>query len=110
MKYYNPPHEVRNQEKLQSMINTLGNDGDLPPIVVLGEDAITGSHRLAAWAACDMEAETIEIEDEDYVAAMNYLGLDPVYDSPMDMNQLCAALYQVIDDEDVQTALADQID
>jgi len=109
MRYYNPPHQVRDQEMLDAMIQTLESGGDLPPVVVLGDDALTGSHRLAAWEACQMEAEVVEIEDEDYVAAMEHLGLDPIYDDPTDMNELCAALYQVVEDEDVRTALADQI-
>lgn len=105
---YEAPHEVRDRAKLAAMIEVLKTGGSLPPVVVCGETAYTGSHRLAAWAACDMDAEAVEIEDDDYVAAMKLLGLDPMYDDCRNLNELCEALYQVVTDEAVKAALEDQ--
>jgi hypothetical protein len=105
---YQAPHQVRDKAKLAEMIKTLKNGGTLPPVVVCGEIAYTGSHRLAAWAACGIDADAVEIEDADYVAAMELLDLDPMYDDPRDYNELCDALYRVVTDDAVKTALADQ--
>lgn len=105
---YEAPHGVRDKAKLADMIETLENGGSLPPVVVCGETAYTGSHRLAAWAACDIDAEAVGIDDADYVAAMEMLGLDPMYDECRDFNEFCEALYQVVTDEAVKAALEDQ--
>ena len=108
MKFFNPPHEVRDNEKFANMVKAIEQGQDLPPIVVLGDEALTGSHRLAAWKYCEEEPETIEIEDEDYCKAMEYLGLDPMFDSPTDHNNLCQALYETTQDADIKDALVDQ--
>ena len=62
------------------MIATLRSGGELPPVIVCGETAYSGSHRLAAWAALDMDAEVIELDDDDVAAAMRHMGLEPGYD------------------------------
>lgn len=77
---YNPPHEVRDQEKLNSMIKLLEAGKTLPPILVNGYDAYCGSHRLAAWDAMDMDALVIELDDDEYLEVCKNMGLDPVYD------------------------------
>jgi hypothetical protein len=78
--YYQPPHEVRDQDKLDAMIEILKNGGELPPVLVCGDRAYSGSHRLAAWANMGMEADAVEMSDEEYCEVMTELDLDPMYD------------------------------
>jgi len=122
MQYINPPHEVRNEKKLQSMIDTLESGKSLPPIVVCGNQAYTGSHRLAAWEACNVEPEVVEISENDLMIAIakvngiddfnpddkddieffnNYIGWDVVF------NDLCEILYKS-DDQGIRNAVKDQ--
>lgn len=108
MTYYNPPHAVMDETKLQSMIATLNSGGTLPPVIVLGEYAFTGSHRLAAWDRCDMQPEVVEVSETDYIAAMEYAGLDPMCDEIYDHNEFCDALFAVTDDTAVKAAIYDQ--
>ena len=92
---YEPPHEVRDTAKLAAMIATLEAGGELPAILVTGETALCGSHRLAAWEACELPAQVVELDDDDYCAAMEHLGLDPVYDdTPADLDDFFAALIE----------------
>lgn len=108
---YQAPHEVRNEEKLQSMIATLQNGGQLPPVVVIGDYALTGSHRIAAWDACEMQAEIVELSDDDYVAACEELyGEVMTIDEIGDFSQFCEAIYNITADKEVKAALSDQID
>lgn len=126
MTYYNPPHEVRDEDKLQAMIDTLENGGSLPPVIVYGYDAYTGSHRIAAWLECDMDADTIELDDEEFMTAralaMGYDDLD--FSDPddvefyhkyvcntdiTDFNEFCEALLKTSDNQDVINAVEDQI-
>ena len=45
----NPPHEVTNQVKLNDLVEDMASRGWVgPPVVVHGEWALTGSHRIAA--------------------------------------------------------------
>jgi uncharacterized ParB-like nuclease family protein len=83
--YYQPPHEVRDQEKLEAMIEILKNGGELPPVLVCGDRAYSGSHRLAAWESMGMEAVVVEMSDEEYCEVMTELGLDPMYDDATDL-------------------------
>ncbi len=105
---YNPPHEVREPGKLASMVETLMSGGELPPIIVCGEQALSGSHRLAAWSACDMEPDVIEIDESDLACAMAQCGLDPMYDEIDDYSELCRWLHDAATDDDVLAALEDQ--
>lgn len=84
---YQAPHEVREQEKLNSMITTLKNGGELPPVLVCGDRAYSGSHRLAAWAAVEIEPDVVEIDDDEYCKIVEALGMDPMYDSIYDFEQ-----------------------
>jgi hypothetical protein len=106
---FNPPHEIRDEKKLQAMIDTLNNGGSLPPIVVIGESALTGSHRLAAWLECDMDPDYIEITNDEYYKTMESLDLDPIYDNIDDYNQFCAALMEIVEDDAIKETLKDQI-
>jgi uncharacterized ParB-like nuclease family protein len=108
MTSYNQPHEVRDQNKLDSMIETLNNGGTLPAVIVCGNQAFTGSHRIAAWEACGIEATVIEISDEDYIATLTKMGLDWETDEVNDYNDFCSALYEVTDNEEIKNAIEDQ--
>lgn len=108
MIHYNPPHETRDQSKLGSMIAAIESGKSLPPIVVMGYDAFTGSHRIAAWEACNVAADVVEITDDDYIAAMTEMGLDWECDSVYDYNEFCGALYKVTADSDIKAAIKDQ--
>lgn len=108
MKTFNPPHEVTDFSKFESMTQTLKDGGNLPAVVVAGENALTGSHRLAAWIACDLDAEYISITDAEFNSAASHIGIDPMYDVVEDYSALCEALYHIVNDDDVKIALKDQ--
>lgn len=74
------PHEVEDNEKLESMIETLKSGGELPAIYSYGIDALSGVHRLAAWEACEMEANIIEIDDEWMARALEIGGYEFHYE------------------------------
>lgn len=59
--YYQPPHEVRDQSKLSAMVEILKNGGEPPPVLVCGDRAYSGSHRLAAWEITGMEADVFGV-------------------------------------------------
>lgn len=85
--YYQPPHEVRDQVKLNAMVEILKNSGELPPVLVCGDRAYSGSHRLAAWEMMGMEADVVEMSDEEYCEVMTALDLDPMYDEATDLEE-----------------------
>lgn len=99
MTNFNPPHEVKDKAKLQSMIDTLENGGQLPPVVVYGNDAYTGSHRIAAWDACEMDTQAIELTDQEFILARAMMnGVDDLdLNDPDDMDfyhkHLCQEIY-----------------
>jgi len=121
MNFFIAPHEVRDQEKLSSMIDTIVSGSHLPPVVVLGDTAFTGSHRIAAYLAVEKmidndeidiyvdEIPHVEIEDADYCSAMEDMDLEPG-DDISDYNDFCAALYSITDDDGLKAALEDQMD
>ena len=85
--YYQPPHEVRDQGKLNAMVEILKNGGELPPVLVCGDRAYSGSHRLAAWEMMDVEPSVVEMDDAEYCEVMTGLGLDPMYDEAEDFEE-----------------------
>jgi hypothetical protein len=104
---YDAPHSVQNQDQLSEMVATLQSGGKLPPVVVNGTKAITGSHRIAAWRECDMDQEVVELSDIDYLRACYVLRCD-VAEEAGEWNLFVAAVYEVTDDEEVKAALKDQ--
>ena len=82
--YYQPPHEVRERNKLAGMIRALRRGESLPPVLVCGDNALSGSHRLVAWEKMGVEADVVEMSDEEYCETMTELGLDPMYDNIVD--------------------------
>lgn len=107
---YQAPHEVRDEEKLTAMVETLRSGGSLPPIVVEpnGQVAISGSHRLAAWRKAEMEPVALVLSDEDYAAACEYMGVD-YFDEAVDHETVCRAVYETTSDSAIRTALEDQV-
>lgn len=89
---YNPPHEVRDTEKLSSMINALKSGQSLPPIIVCGEVAFSGSHRIAAHEKLWISINTTEITDNEIRRAMLICDLDPDYDEINDFQEFENAL------------------
>ena len=73
---YELPHDITSYQKLNAMIAHLENGKDLPPILVIGDTALSGSHRLVAWAVCEMKPDVIEVENEEYDAAVEHVGND----------------------------------
>jgi len=83
-KYINPPHRAFDINKLKGMIKTLKSGKDLPPVLIQGDQAYSGSHRLSAWKEMGMEPNYKEITDKDYIKIMKSMNLDPVYDTVND--------------------------
>ena len=108
MKNINPPHEVRDQVKLNTMIASLQAGHQLPAIVVCHDLALTGSHRIAAWDACDMDYAVIEIDDDEYINTMINIGLDYEIDTLCDFNIFCESLYNSTNRDDLKKSLSDQ--
>ena len=74
------PHEVNDIDKLNAMIEMLKSGKSLPPILVHANQAYSGTHRLAAWAELDINPDVIEIDDDQFYAITDALGIDPMYD------------------------------
>lgn len=75
-----PPHSIQDWDKFEAMVAVLESGGTLPPVLVNGVQAYSGSHRIAAWQQCEMDIDYIEISDEEYKQIMESMNLDPVYD------------------------------
>ena len=114
MTTYNPPHSPTDQAKLSAMVEAIIAGAELPPIVYVGETALTGSHRIAAYMRAerderierDLRIPAVEASDIDLKRALVACGV-----KWMDMaehNVLCHALMSVTDSGDVRAALADQ--
>lgn len=84
---YQPPHQVREQEKLDEIVEILRNGGELPPVLVCGDIAYSGSYRLAAWGLMGVDPSVVEINDTEYCEVMGKLGLDPMYDDATDLEE-----------------------
>lgn len=60
-----PPHEARDQGKLTALVAAMQADGWIgAPIVAAGDQALTGSHRIAAAEAAKLdEIPTVDVAD-----------------------------------------------
>lgn len=62
-----PYHEPRDPQKVAALAASMERDGWVgPPVVVDGPQALTGSHRIAAWRSLgrpDYEIPTIQLSD-----------------------------------------------
>jgi len=123
MKTYNAPHGPNNDAKLAAMMETLRRGEHLPPIVVCGEQAFCGSHRIEAyrrawrlrdslgeaWELVPDDIQAVELSDDDYRAACTLAGVEYL-DDLRDYNEIATAIYETTTDDEVRQALADQLD
>lgn len=107
---FQAPHEVRDETKLAALIAVLESGGELPPVVVEpnGIQAITGSHRIAAYDAVGQDVPALVLSESDYLAACEYLGVEYL-DDERDKSEVARAIYETTDDEDIKGALRDQL-
>lgn len=123
MQTYNPPHIARDTEKLTALIEAIRTNQPITPIVIDGENAICGSHRIAAyekayklWAAETKGWENtnepvipvVELMQSDIDAAIESVGGES-WDDLGEWNDIVEAIYNVTDDTEVKAALADQV-
>lgn len=69
------------------MISALRDGRSLPPILVCGEIAYSGSHRIAAWDQLEIDPDVIELEDDEVATIMVKIGLEPGYDEVTDFER-----------------------
>lgn len=68
--YINAVHEVRNNDYVRRIVRQMRKGVVFPPIVAWGDNALNGTHRLAANALCenlgiDESIPVIDLEDLD---------------------------------------------
>lgn len=62
---FDPPHPVTDPDKVRALADDMAEWGwQGPPLLVDGADALTGSHRLAAARAADVELVPVVTVDE----------------------------------------------
>jgi len=129
MKTYNPPHDVTDSAKLASMIETIRTGGELPPVVVCGDMAFSGSHRIEAyrqayrlanacvdgsWDEVDVgSVPAVEVSDECYCRACELAEVSPGDHDQIEWNVFVRHLRNAaieLDETNVADALADQTD
>lgn len=92
---YQPIHQVEDQDKLAALVASMTESGWVgAPIVVDGEQAITGSHRLAAAQIAEIEIETVELADlfADAEIDLHETAYELNYDLVAIVNQLPASV------------------
>lgn len=119
---YTPLHEVCDRAKFAALVESFRLGRPVPPVVVQGETALSGSHRVAAhaaaWRAWDRREagwedsleptlDTVEVSEEDYAAACGLLGIAWHRDVEH-FDLFAAALHAATEDEALKAALADQ--
>lgn len=97
-----PPHEVRDEDKLAALVDSMTTHGWLgaPIVVIPGEDygwgpcdpqAITGSHRLAAAYEAGIDVPTVPVDDLLTEAGLRLADLDDLYGNPQDDHEAAIA-------------------
>lgn len=121
IRHYQPLHEVQDAAKVESLVEAFRTGQHVPAIAVAGDTALTGTHRIAAFAEAwdrwnrgddgwDIEEptlDTVEVSDEDYRNACELIGLEHHTDT-RDYNLFIAALHAVTEDDALKAAIADQ--
>ena len=117
-----PLHGVRDPAKLASLVESFRTGRPVPAVVVQGETALTGSHRIAAheiaWRAWSRQEEgwddteeptleMVEVSEDDYLAACRLLGISH-HDEVEHFDLFAAALYTATEDDAVKAALVNQ--
>jgi hypothetical protein len=105
MTNYIPPHQPTDKAKLASLVEAIKSGAKITPVVVCGDIALTGSHRIAAFALAKVSPPVIGIEEITLKKALILCAAKDI--SETSHNLLCAALFAVCDG-DAKDALADQ--
>jgi|JI9StandDraft_2_1071091.scaffolds.fasta_scaffold03069_12 hypothetical protein len=122
MNTYTPIHTPNDTEKLDSIIESIRRGKKITPVLVIGEQALTGSHRVRAFELAyekyrnqepgweDTEEPVIpvvEIDEETLTAACQVIGAESVADV-VHFDELYAAIERVTDSDEIKSAVADQ--
>lgn len=112
MRFFNPPHEAEDQKKVEALVEAFRCGKEVTPVVVYGDDAYTGSHRIAAhaiavenWESGNWDFETytdlpvVEIDDEEFAAAYDEYDINITLENLLD-NTSC---------DDLRSALEGQL-
>lgn len=117
-----PLHGIRDTTKFESLVESFRIGSPVPPVAVMGESALSGSHRIAAhqaafrsWSrgeegwegAAEPKLDTIEVGEEDYLSACRVLGIDH-HGSVEHFDLFASALLRVTSDSRLKECLADQ--
>lgn len=120
--FLTPLHDVCDRAKFAALVESFRAGRPVSPVVACGDNALTGSHRVAAheaaWRAWSRQEEgwedsvepaldTVEVSEDDYVAACRLLGIDHHGDVEH-FDLFAAALHSTTDDDSLRAALADQ--
>ena len=119
---YLTPHDVQDRAKFDALVESFRLGHPIPAIVVCGETAVTGSHRVAAHLAAhklwdrgadgwedsvEPTLDAVEVGEDEVDAACRRIYADH-YTDVRHHNEFCEALYNVTGDDAVKAALADQ--
>ena len=88
-----PKHGVHDEDKLATLVEAMENGWpeDMPPVLVTDDDeALTGSHRIAAARIAGIEPETLNVQD----------AVEALYEEGYDWEELMGGF----DDEDLAAA------
>ena len=122
---YTPPHDATDGPKIDALVESYRTGQEVTPVLVYGDRALTGSHRIEAhrrasalwecsapgWEDIDdhPQLSVVRMDDADWLAACESCGVDDL-DDLSDHGAICAAIYHSTDDSRIRAALADQID
>lgn len=74
---FEPPHEVRDEQKVADLVASLDTYGwDGPPLLVEGECAVTGSHRIPAVDVLTRGGTSLEVPVLDIAELAADYGID----------------------------------
>lgn len=99
-------HKVEDQAKFEALVSAMANGWPvgMPPVLVAGDnEALTGSHRIAAAEAAGIEVETINVQDA--VEALVEEGYDWDDFMRMDDYELAATFRSVGRDDLAEMAM-----
>lgn len=109
---YRPPHAVCDDSKLDALVEAFRTNQPIPPIVVIEDLAICGSHRIAAHEIASREFNRLtdgwEDADEPTLNVIELTADYAEYLDSSDYNGICEAIYDATDRDDVKVALEDQ--
>jgi len=122
MKTYTPLHSPTDNAKLAAIIEAIRTHQTISPIVVIGEQAITGSHRVRAFEIAyekyvnqelgwedtnEPSIPAVEIDDETLTAACNAVGAED-FSEVVHYDDLYMEIERLATDDELKAAVADQ--